>query len=77
MEQVDKDIENGLNYLSDNGFILIHDCNPPTKFHQRENYCVDGTYPPWNGTVWKSLVRLRFNRDDLKVNVIDTDWVLV
>lgn len=74
MEQVDKDIENSLNCLNEGGLLLLHDCNPPTEFHQRENYCVDGKYPSWNGTVWKSIVKLRFNRDDLKVNVIDTDW---
>lgn len=74
MEQVDKDIENSLNCLNEGGLILLHDCNPPTEFHQRENYCIDGKYPSWNGTVWKSIVKLRFNRDDLKVNVIDTDW---
>ena len=74
MEQVDKDIENSLTFLNEGGLILLHDCNPPTEFHQRENYCIDGKYPSWNGTVWKSIVKLRFKRDDLKVNVIDTDW---
>lgn len=74
MEQVDKDIINSLKFLKKGGFILLHDCNPPTEFHQRDVYCVNGKYPPWNGTVWKSLVKLRMTRDDLKINVIDTDW---
>ena len=26
----------------------MHDCNPPTEFHQRENYEVDGQFPSWN-----------------------------
>lgn len=73
-EQVDKDITNSLNHLNKNGFILLHDCNPPTEFHQREVYEVDGKFPAWNGTVWRSIVKLRMNNTNLKINVIDTDW---
>lgn len=73
-EQVDKDITNSLNHLNKNGFILLHDCNPPTEFHQREVYEVDGKFPSWNGTVWRSIVKLRMNNTNLKINVIDTDW---
>ena len=29
-EQTYQDVLNCLNYLSDNGVILMHDCNPPT-----------------------------------------------
>jgi hypothetical protein len=42
--------------------------------HQRDNYCVDGKYPSWNGTVWKSFAKLRMTRPDLEMYVIDTDW---
>lgn len=73
-EQVDKDIINSLECITDKGLILLHDCNPPTKLHQRETYEINGKYPPWNGTVWKSIVKLRMTRSDLKINVIDTDW---
>lgn len=72
--QVDKDIENSLRFLKKDGFILLHDCNPPTEFHQRQNYEVNGTYPPWNGTTWRSIAKLRMFRNDLKINVVDTDW---
>ncbi len=72
--QVDKDIINSLNCLNEGGMILLHDCNPPTEMHQRENYCVDGKYPVWNGTVWKSFAKLRITRSDLEMYVIDTDW---
>ena len=72
--QVDKDIMNSLNCLNEGGMILLHDCNPPTENHQRENYCVDGKYPAWNGTVWKSFAKLRMTRPDLEMCVIDTDW---
>jgi len=72
--QVDKDIENSLKHLKKGGFILLHDCNPPTEFHQRLNYEVNGKFPPWNGTTWRSLAKLRMSREDLKINVVDTDW---
>lgn len=73
-EQVDKDIINSLECITDKGLILLHDCNPPTKLHQREQYKVNGKYPSWNGTVWRSIAKLRMTRSDLKINVIDTDW---
>ncbi len=72
--QVDKDIMNSLNCLNAGGMILLHDCNPPTEMHQRDNYCIDGNYPSWNGTVWKSFAKLRMTRPDLTMCVIDTDW---
>ncbi len=73
MEQSDKDIQNSLNVLSEGGVIVMHDCNPITEFRQREVYEVDGEFPPWNGTVYKSLIKLRCTRDDLDVKVVDTD----
>jgi len=73
-KQVDKDIKECLEILSNNGFIILHDCNPPTEFHQRENYEVDGKFPSWNGTVWKSFAKLRIMRDDLNLCCVDCDW---
>lgn len=72
--QVDKDITGALNFLSDNGFIVMHDCNPPSKFHQRENYEVNGKFPVWNGTVWKSFAKLRINNHNLKLSCVNCDW---
>jgi len=73
MEQVDKDIENSLNHLTDDGVIVMHDCNPITEFRQREEYEVNGEFPSWNGTVWKSWVKLRCSRSDLEMSVVDSD----
>lgn len=70
-EQVDKDIQNSLKHLKGNGTIVMHDCNPPTYQHQIEKY--DGV-SAWNGTVWKSYVKLRLTDPNLKMYVIDTDW---
>ena len=73
-QQVDKDIEGCLKILSNDGFIIMHDCSPPTEFHQRENYEVDGKFPPWNGTVWKSFAKLRINNINLNLCCVDCDW---
>ena len=72
--QVDKDIKNSLNHLTKNGIIVMHDCCPPTEFHQRENYEVHGKFPPWNGTVWKSFAKLRMHGQNLEMYVVNTDW---
>ena len=52
----------------------MHDCNPPTEFHQRENYEVEGKFPSWNGTVWKSFAKLRINNPGLDLCCVDCDW---
>ena len=73
-QQVDKDIKNCLKFLSKKGFIIMHDCNPPTEFHQRENYEVDGKFPSWNGTVWRSFAKHRMNSSYLDLCCVDCDW---
>ena len=60
-QQVKRDIENSLNVLNKNGHILLHDMNPPTAFHARENYEVNGNYPSWNGTSWEGYAWHRKN----------------
>ena len=72
-DQVDKDINSSLNHLSENGAIIIHDCNPITESRQREEYEVNGEYPNWNGTTWKSWVKLRCTKSDLSMDVINAD----
>jgi hypothetical protein len=72
--QVLKDIENSLSHLKDGGYIMLHDCNPPAYFNQREDYYIDGKQMPWTGTVWKAIYYLRAHRSDLKVCVLNTDW---
>ena len=69
-EQVDKDIENALNHLVPNGYILLHDCNPISYEGQK----VPRETVVWNGDVWESIVKLRLNRSDLEVRVVDTDF---
>jgi len=69
-DQVYKDIKNSLACLKEYGIILLHDCNPPTEWHQREKE----SRGFWNGTVWKAFVQMRMERDDLEMFVIDVDW---
>lgn len=74
--QVDLDIENSLNHISDNGIIVIHDCNPPSLHHAREDYTNYDTPAKgfWNGTVWKTFFKMRCTKFDLDMCVIDCDW---
>jgi hypothetical protein len=73
--QVDKDIENSLRHLSEGGTIVLHDCNPPTKYHAAESPVFSApANGEWNGTVYLSLIKLRLYRNDLKLVTVDTDW---
>ena len=72
--QVEKDMANALRFLAEDGIVVMHDCNPPTEFHQREEYRVNGTLPPWNGTVWKAFAKYRMRDPDLSMAVVNTDW---
>ena len=68
-EQVYRDIQNSLNCLNEGGTILMHDCLPEKEEHQeiprKSNY--------WNGDVWKAYVRVRNERKDVEMCVVDTD----
>lgn len=74
-KQVDLDIDNALRYLAEDGFIVMHDCNPPTEFHARESftYELSPAKSQWNGTTWKAFFKTR-KRTDLFSCCIDTDW---
>jgi hypothetical protein len=68
-EQLEKDILNSLDHLTENGTIVCHDCNPQSEISQR----VPRETKHWNGSCWKAIVRLRRDRDDLEVFTINTD----
>lgn len=74
-EQVERDIKNSLQHLADDGFVVLHDCNPPTEWHARENHRYDLTPARvmWNGTTWKALYRQRLN-PAVSVFCVDSDW---
>jgi len=73
--QVDKDIANAINYIKEDGFIVLHDCNPPTEWHAREHYHYNDTpaHKFWNGTTWKAFLKWRSN-SSINSCCIDSDW---
>lgn len=73
--QVDLDIQNSLKHLSENGTIVLHDCNPPTHYHAAKTPIYGPpTNGEWNGTVYLSLIKLRLYHKDLVLKTVDTDW---
>lgn len=68
-EQVDKDITNSLENLTDEGIIVLHDCNPPTEGHA----AVPRQQGEWNGDVYKSILKIRY-QNIFDCFVIDADW---
>lgn len=73
--QVELDIKNSLKYIKEDGFIVLHDCNPPTEFHQRENYNFKKSPAGvlWNGTTWKAFYKSRCSHNLYSI-CFDTDW---
>lgn len=70
-----RDVENTLKYLSDDGVMVLHDCNPQTKeaavsFKEWDERNQFGT---WNGDVWRTILHLRSLRDDINVFTLDCD----
>lgn len=76
------DVVNTLDFISSGGIILMHDCNPPTEaaafpapsLEEAAKLNLPGWINQWCGDVWKSIVRLRSTRDDLRVFVLDCDF---
>ena len=75
-KQVYRDIKNSVCCLNKNGFIVLHDCNPPTHFHARLPHEKYPAYfsSPWNGNSYQGLVKYKFENPDVYVRVVDTDW---
>jgi hypothetical protein len=78
-DQVEKDAINAFNQISDNGYIVFHDCSPPTVHHAREDYS-DKSTPAgwlWNGTTWKAIQKLRQGKiinSSIDVITVNEDW---
>lgn len=70
--QVYKDIINSLNVLNEGGTIVMHDCMPTTKFMQE--LTTSPELHEWTGDVWKAYVKLRTERSDLAMFVVNCDW---
>jgi len=75
-EQVEKDINNSLLILNNNGTIVVHDTNPSSEFSQMEsqaNALLTPTKVIWHGTVWKAIFKLRKTRNDIIIETYDCD----
>lgn len=76
-EQVKKDFENALRFLSPNGFIVLHDCNP-----QKEEHTIvprPKATGHWNGDVYRFAILLtsKYVTNDRAVTVdIDNGMVV-
>jgi hypothetical protein len=70
--QVYRDILNSLSCLSENGYIICHDMSPMEELIQR--YPQPMVESPWTGDCWKAWVKLKSERTDLDMVVVDTDY---
>lgn len=68
-EQVEKDINNSLKFLNQNGTIIVHDCMPESEIEQN----IPRNSKVWTGDVWKAWVKFR-QREDLHMFVFDIDY---
>lgn len=71
-DQVEKDILNSLECLKEGGTIVMHDCLPTSKHMQEIPMRAD--HDEWTGDTWKAYAKLRAERNDLEMCVVDTDW---
>lgn len=69
-QQVVNDINNSLQRISDNGYILLHDCNPCDELSQK----VPRESIVWNGDVWKAMILFRKFNPNAECFVLDTDF---
>lgn len=68
-DQAHRDIVNSLEWLEDNGTIVVHDCNPTAEITQRP----ERASSVWHGDVWKAILKLRMERPDIEIYTIDAD----
>lgn len=68
-EQAYRDICNSLEWLNDGGSIVVHDCNPTSEITQRP----ERASSVWHGDVWKAILKLRKEREDITIFTVATD----
>ena len=73
-EQSYVDVLNSIKHLNDDGFIVMHDCNPIEKYHTRSYEDYLKTRGAWNGTVYKAFIRLKRELINWSCFVINEDW---
>ncbi len=78
-----KDTLNTLEYLEEDGIIVLHDCNPLDALAAYPAASIDDARKDlgdhkdwkniWNGDVWKTIVYIQKNHPELSTFVLDTD----
>jgi hypothetical protein len=68
-DYVQRDINNSLSCLNDDGYIICHDMNPLTK----ESQIVPRIQGYWHGDVWKAWVNIRQTNPTVTMCVITED----
>jgi tetratricopeptide (TPR) repeat protein len=76
------DVSNVMDFLATGGVILMQGCNPTTEassfpaasLEAAAGMNLPGWTGSWCGDTWKSIVRLRATRNDLRVFVLDCDY---
>lgn len=70
-----RDVENILNFATEDTVIIMHDCNPANKqaASSFDEWKASNFAYQWNGDVWKAIVHLRSLRKDVTSFVLDTD----
>jgi hypothetical protein len=69
-EQSVKDIETALRLVSDQGVIVVHDCNPPEEELIRETWVPGG----WCGQTYQSFLDFRLRNPYIETFVVDIDY---
>jgi hypothetical protein len=69
--QVYRDIQNSLKILNDGGYIICHDMSPNSEIIQRYPQAQPGE---WTGDCWKAWVKLKSEKSDLQMFVVDSDY---
>jgi hypothetical protein len=76
-DQSYRDVTNSLDRLHTCGMVVLHDCNPRSQAAAAATPDEATRHPGfdnrWNGEVWRTVVRLRSERPDLRVCVLDCD----
>lgn len=68
-EQAHRDIINSLNWIEDNGTIVVHDTHPLKEITQRPERASN----IWHGDVWKAILKLRTEHPEVEIFTIDAD----
>ncbi len=72
-KQAYKDIKSSYSCMTLRGFIVVHDCNPATKWHTRpESEYNRGE--EWNGTTYRGFIKFKEEHPELTCFTVNADY---